>query len=188
MKRTLVTTVVLQLTLALGICAVAIAGPDTVSDEPTPDPEARQCVLADHVRAQIEADRAVPAGKQANPSASALHPKVVFQINQANDAPTILRFVTNFLIAEPAARVVVVGYGGGVDFMLKGAKDAGGKPYADQLQTLANKGVCFKVCNNTLKARNLTADAVSPPAMVVAGAVNEIIRLQAREGYAYFRH
>jgi len=115
-------------------------------------------------------------------------PKVVFQINQAGDAPTILRFVTNYLAAEPTARVVVVGYGGGVDFMLKGAVDAAGKPYADQVQALAAKGVSFRVCNNTLKARTLTADAVIPAATVVPGAVNEIIRLQTREGYAYFRH
>jgi intracellular sulfur oxidation DsrE/DsrF family protein len=128
------------------------------------------------------------AGKAANLLAPVVHPKVVFQINQATDAPTILRFVTNYLIAEPAAEVAVVGYAGGVDFMLKGAMDAAGKPYADQVKVLADKGVAFKVCNNTLKTRGLTADAVAPAVTVVPGAVNEIIRLQTREGYAYFRH
>lgn len=136
---------------------------------------------------QAAATPGATAGKTI-PPADADRPKVVFQINQADTAPTILRFVTNYLIAEPAAKVVVVGYGGGVDFMLKGAKDAAGKPYADQVQALSDKGVVFKVCNNTLKARNLTADAVIPAAAVVPGAVNEIIRLQTREGYAYFRH
>jgi uncharacterized protein len=72
--------------------------------------------------------------------------------------------------------------------MLKGATDTTGKPYAEQLQALALKGVHFKVCNNTLKSRGLTADAVVPQATVVPGAVNEIIRLQTKEGYAYFRH
>ena len=133
-----------------------------------------------------------PAGKAAGSEcalpAPAAAPKVVFQINQAADAPAIMRFVTNYLIAEPAAKVAVVGYAGGVDFMLKGAMDAAGKPYAEQLQALAGKGVVFKACNNTLKARNLTADAVAPSVTVVPGAVNEIIRLQTREGYAYFRH
>ncbi len=115
-------------------------------------------------------------------------PKVIFQLNTADDAPTILRFVTNYLAVEPTAQVAVVGYAGGIDFMLQGATDANGKPYAEQMAALAARGVAFKVCNNTLRARNLTAAAVSPPAVVVPGAVNEIIRLQTKEGYAYFRH
>ena len=72
--------------------------------------------------------------------------------------------------------------------MLKDALDANGKPYADQLAALTGRGVAFEVCNNTLKARNLTAAAVSPLAAVVPGAVNEIIRLQTKEGYAHFRN
>jgi intracellular sulfur oxidation DsrE/DsrF family protein len=115
-------------------------------------------------------------------------PKVVFQINKTEDAPTILRFVTNYLAVEPTAQVAVVGYSGGIDFMLRDARDPSGKPYADQIAALAARGVAFKVCNNTLKARGLTAAAVNPPATVVPGAVNEIIRLQTREGYAYFQN
>jgi intracellular sulfur oxidation DsrE/DsrF family protein len=72
--------------------------------------------------------------------------------------------------------------------MLKDAKDAHGKPYADQIAALAARGVEFKVCNNTLRARKLTVEAVGAPAVVVPGAVNEIIRLQTKEGYAYFRN
>lgn len=115
-------------------------------------------------------------------------PKVIFQLNTADDAPTILRFVTNYLAVEPTARVAVVGYAGGIDFLLKDAMDANGKPYADQMAALAARGVEFKVCNNTLRARKLTAEAVGAPAVVVPGAVNEIIRLQTNEGYAYFRN
>jgi len=121
-------------------------------------------------------------------SQAASVPRVVFQLNKAEDAPTILRFVTNYLAVEPSAQVAVVGFAGGIDFMLQDARDPSGKPYADQLAALAARGVAFKVCNNTLKARNLTIAAVSPPATVVPGAVNEIIRLQTREGYAYFQN
>src|SRR5664279_68349 len=81
-------------------------------------------------------------------------PKVLFKLNTADDAPTILRFVTNYLAVEPNARVAVVGYAGGIDFMLEGARDPNGKPYADQLAALTDRGVAFKVCNNTLRARN----------------------------------
>ena len=120
--------------------------------------------------------------------ATAAGPKVVFKLNKAEDAPTILRFVTNYLAVEPTAKVAVVGYGPGIDFMLEGARDANGRPYAEQMAALAMRGVAFKVCNNTLKARNATPDVVAREATVVPGAVNEILRLQTREGYAYFQN
>ena len=185
MYSRIVASVVLMLPLAMG--AGAFAGSPAPETSPT---EKTECQLnagagrTPHEAAGIKAAAAVSV----DPTASSHTPKVVFQINQAADAPSIIRFVTNYLIAEPAARVVVVGYGGGVDFMLKGALDSAGKPFADQVKSLADKGVLFKVCNNTLKARNLSADAVVPGAIEVPGAVNEIIRLQTREGYAYFRH
>lgn len=115
-------------------------------------------------------------------------PKVVFQINDAANASTILRFVTNYLVAEPTARITVVGYASGIDFMLADAKDARGDPWATKVEALAAQGVVFKVCNNTLKSRNLGTEVVAKEATVVPSAVNEIIRLQTREGYAYFQH
>ena len=129
---------------------------------------------------------ALPAS--ATPAAVENVPKVVFQINDAANASTILRFVTNYLVAEPSARVTVVGYASGIDFMLAGAKDARGDPWAIKVEALAAQGVAFKVCNNTLKSRNLDAAVVAKEATVVPSAVNEIIRLQTREDYAYFQH
>ena len=145
------------------------------------------CAAPAEYTAAATADAQAPKSAHEGQSGAAA-PKVVFQLNKAEDAPTILRFVTNYLAVEPNAQVAVVGYAGGIDFMLKDARDPNGKPYADQLAALTDRGVAFKVCNNTLKARNLTSAAVSPPATVVPGAVNEIIRLQTREGYAYFQN
>jgi len=189
MHRILITVAAFMLPLT--ICTAALAGPDADRCIPAPASAGTESTATD-THATYPAVGAADPGATVKQTtylpAPAVHPKVVFQINQAADALAILRFVTNYLVAEPAAKVVVVGYAGGVDFMLKGAMDAAGKPYADQLQKLAGQGVVFKACNNTLKARNLTADAVAPAATVVPGAVNEIIRLQTREGYAYFRH
>ena len=131
---------------------------------------------------------ALPAAAGLPVAASGDGPKVVFQINDKESAPTVLRFVTNYLISEPTAQIAVVGYGPGIDFMLIDAKDPNGKPYEAQLVALADRGVAFKVCNNTLKARSLTPAVVGAQATVVPSAVNEIIRLQTREGYAYFQH
>jgi intracellular sulfur oxidation DsrE/DsrF family protein len=189
MNRKFVAAVVLH--SAFTICTCAHAGLDPAQSIPLTAPgTVNDCAIDPHSRGQAEtaANPAVRAGKGASLPAPDKHPKVVFQINQAADAPAILRFVTNFLIAEPDAEVTVVGYGGGIDFMLKGTLDGGGKPYAELVKTLADKGVAFKVCTNTLKSRGLNSDAVAPAVSVVPGAVNEIIRLQTREGYSYFRH
>ena len=130
---------------------------------------------------------ALPAAAATSP-ASEGGPKVVFQINDDANASTVLRFVTNYLVSEPTAKITVVGYMSGIDFMLADAKDARGDPWAIKLQALAGQGVNFKVCNNTLKSRGLGPDVVAKEVTVVPSAVNEIIRLQTREGYAYFNH
>jgi intracellular sulfur oxidation DsrE/DsrF family protein len=123
-----------------------------------------------------------------SPVAAKAKPKVVFQVNRAEDAPLILRFVTNYLKSEPEAEVTVVGYAGGIDFMLKNAVDADGKPYAVQVNRLIDMGVAFKACNNTLKARDAGPDVVLGGVGIVPSAVNEIVRLQTEDGYSYFRH
>jgi uncharacterized protein len=186
MIRKRLSAVILLVAFATGSAAFA-GGPDPLNCAPGSASETK-CAPDLGSQAPFTPDPAATSSRSGNLLALTAVPKVVFQINQAADAPTILRFVANYLIAEPAAEVVVVGYGGGVDFMLKGAKDAEGKLYANQLQALTSKGVHFKACNNTLKARKLAADDVAPQVTVVPGAVNEIIRLQTREGYAYFRH
>jgi uncharacterized protein len=185
MIRKLVLATVL---LAAFTGSFAYASADALDCTSGNNADATKCGPESDSQVQFSPDPAASAGKVDKLILSAAHPKVVFQTNQAADATTILQFVTNYLIAEPSAEVVVVGYAGGVDFMLKGAKDPAGKPYTDRLQALVGQGVSFRVCGNTLKSRKLTADAVAPQATVVPGAVNEIIRLQTREGYAYFRH
>jgi intracellular sulfur oxidation DsrE/DsrF family protein len=114
-------------------------------------------------------------------------PKAVFQVNDSADTALVLRVAANYLLAEPNAEVTVVGYGTGAEFMLKDARDPNGKLYAEQINRLADRGVVFKACNNWLKSRNLTADALVSPVSVVPSAVIEILRLQTQEGYAYFK-
>jgi intracellular sulfur oxidation DsrE/DsrF family protein len=114
-------------------------------------------------------------------------PKAMFQLSNAEDTALVLRVATNYLLAAPNAEVTVVGYNSGGEFMLKDARDPGGKLYAEQINRLADRGVVFKACNNWLKSRNLTADALVSPVTVVPSAVIEILRLQNEEGFAYFR-
>jgi intracellular sulfur oxidation DsrE/DsrF family protein len=159
--------------IALGLVFVASAGAQT--------PSTTTAVATSAAQEQKKLDCT-------SKSAQSEKPKVVFQVNRAEDAPLILRFVTNYLKSEPEAEVTVVGYASGIDFMLKNANDAEGKAYAVQVNRLLDLGVTFKVCNNTLKARNAGAEAVLANVGIVPSAVNEIVRLQTQEGYSYFRH
>lgn len=175
--------------LSVAISAIALAAPLRAA-EPEPAATEKLSCASPVAQAATEETRVPDAVRTSEQTTTAAvsGPKVLFKLNRAEDAPAILRFVTNYLAVEPTAKVAVVGYAEGIDFMLQGASDANGNAYAEQMTRLAARGVEFKVCNNTLKARNLTAAAVSSPATVVPGAVNEIIRLQTKEGYAYFQN
>lgn len=120
-------------------------------------------------------------------SADSNQEKVVYHINDSANASALLRNVRNHLSAAPGTKIAVVGHGKGIDFMLKDAQDDKGNPYAVTMETLSSEGVDFKVCNNTLNSRKLTAEAVAYPAKIVPSGVAEIGRLQAKEGYVYLK-
>jgi intracellular sulfur oxidation DsrE/DsrF family protein len=95
--------------------------------------------------------------------------------------------VRNHLAADPAARIVVVGNGNGIEFMLDGAKDRNGNPFDVSVQELKARGVEFRLCNNTLVQRKIDRARVVAEADIVPSGVAEAARLQAREGFVYLR-
>jgi hypothetical protein len=129
---------------------------------------------------------AAPVNEAAAPAASA-EEKVVYHVNDSANASAALRNVKNHLDASKDARIAVVTHGKGIDFLLTGAADKDGNPYEPMVQELKEKGVDFRVCNNTLKSRKLDASAVIPEASVVPSGVAEIGKLQAKEGYVYLK-
>jgi len=113
--------------------------------------------------------------------------KVVYHVNDSANASAALRNVKNHLDASKDARITVVTHGKCIDFLLTGAADKDGNPYEPMVQELKDKGVDFRVCNNTLKSRKLEAGAVIPEASIVPSGVAEIGKLQAKEGYVYLK-
>jgi intracellular sulfur oxidation DsrE/DsrF family protein len=114
--------------------------------------------------------------------------KTVYHMNEGVDqASAGLRNIRNHLDADPTSKIVVVGHGKGIDFMLAGATDAKGELFAGAIGNLASKGVDFRVCNNTLVSRKIDASKVVLEATIVPSGVAEIARLQAREGYVYLK-
>jgi intracellular sulfur oxidation DsrE/DsrF family protein len=95
--------------------------------------------------------------------------------------------IRNHLAADPSAKIVVVGNGLGIDFMLDGAKDRNGNPFDATIQELKSKGVEFRLCNNTLVSRKIEKSKVIADVSIVPSGVAEAARLQAREGFVYLR-
>lgn len=120
--------------------------------------------------------------------ASAQAIKVVYHVNTGVDtiAP-ILANVRNHLNADPTVKIVVVTHGPGIDFLLDGAKDSQGRDFSGAIGELAGRGVDFRVCNNTLKSRNIDPGKVVLEARIVPSGVAEVARLQAKEGYVYIK-
>jgi intracellular sulfur oxidation DsrE/DsrF family protein len=113
--------------------------------------------------------------------------KVVYHISDSANASAALVNIRNHLNASPKAKIVVVALGPGIDFLLEGAKNKSGNPYDIPVQELADRKVEFRVCNNTLEARNIDKSRLLPEATLVPAGVAEISRLQIQEGYAYLK-
>ena len=119
--------------------------------------------------------------------AAAAEEKVVYHINDASVARVAMRNIQNHITASPDAKIVVVTHGKGIDFLLNDAKDDKGEAYLTQVAGLKEKGVDFRVCQNTLKSRKLEDSAVIVDASIVPSGVAEIGKLQAKEGYVYLK-
>jgi intracellular sulfur oxidation DsrE/DsrF family protein len=114
--------------------------------------------------------------------------KVVYHVNEnLEQASNAIRNIRNHLSADPKAKIVVVTHAGGINFLLRDAKDKNGNPYEVAVQDLVGKGVEFRVCQFTLQSRNIDPKMVLEEATIVPSGVAEVSRLQAQEGYAYLK-
>ena len=114
--------------------------------------------------------------------------KVVYHLSEGvPQASRAIGNIRNHLAADPTAKIVVVSHGLGIDFLLDGATNQLDQPCAGSVSDLANKGVEFRVCNNTLVSRKIAADKLVMEAKIVPSGVAEVARLQAKEGFVYLR-
>ncbi|MDO9198879.1 DsrE family protein [Rhodoferax sp.] len=120
--------------------------------------------------------------------ASAQDVKAVYHLTTGIDtAAAVLNNIKNHLDADPKAKIVVVTNGAGIDFLLQDAKDSRGREFSSPVSTLADRGVEFRVCNNTLTDRNISPDKLLMETKIVPSGVAEAARLQAREGFVYIK-
>jgi intracellular sulfur oxidation DsrE/DsrF family protein len=97
-----------------------------------------------------------------------------------------LRNIRNHLDTDPAAKIAVVAHAEGIDFLMEGAKDRNGSPYAGPVSALKARGVRFEVCEITLKNRGLKREQFIEEADFTPSGVVRITKLQ-KQGYAYIK-
>ncbi len=114
--------------------------------------------------------------------------KVVYHMTEGlEQASRAMNNIKNHLAADPSAKIMVVGHGKGIDFMLQGAKDANGATYASKIEELGLKGIEFHLCNNTLESRKIDKSSVIDGVTIVPSGVADVARLQYKEKYAYLK-
>jgi uncharacterized protein len=113
--------------------------------------------------------------------------RVVYHITDAKaQALAGLRNARNHLDTEPTTQIIFVSHGEGVDFMMEGAADRNGSPYAATVAALVSRGVKFEVCEITLKNRNLKKEQFIQEADFTPSGVVRVTKLQ-KQGYAYLK-
>ena len=111
--------------------------------------------------------------------------KVIFHLNDEEKSGNVLTNVENiFKDMEDAGEdinIEILAHSSGVNIFKKASED-----YKDRIDSLLDKGVDIAVCNNTLKANNLTKEDFIEKSRVVPSGVGEIVRKQ-QQGWAYVR-
>ena len=119
--------------------------------------------------------------------------KVVYHINDIHTAKGALRNVKNHLnaLGDENIELIVVTHSSGAFAMVDGAmgkKDKKGKVYnfADQIAGLANRGVKFQICANTIRGKKIPKDKINENAEVIPSGVAHVAHLQ-QKGYLYVK-
>lgn len=120
--------------------------------------------------------------------ANAQDVKVVYHITTGIDTASLALYnIKNHLDADPKVKIVVVTNGSGVEFLVQDAKDGKGREFSSAVSTLAERGVEFRVCNNTLTDLKIPAGKLLMETVIVPSGVAEAARLQAKERFAYIK-
>jgi intracellular sulfur oxidation DsrE/DsrF family protein len=119
--------------------------------------------------------------------------KVVYHINDLSSAKGALRNVKNHLnaVGDENIELIVVTHSSGAFALVDGAMgktDKDGKPYdfRDQIAGLANRGVKFQICANTIKGKKIPKDKINENAEIIPSGVAQVAHLQQR-GYLYVK-
>jgi intracellular sulfur oxidation DsrE/DsrF family protein len=119
--------------------------------------------------------------------------KVVYHVNNIDSATGALRNLKNHLnaVGDENIEAIVVTHSSGAFAMVDGAmgkKDKNGKVYNfnDQIASLANRGVKFQICANTIKGKKIDKSKINENAEIIPSGVAHVAHLQ-QQGYLYVK-
>jgi hypothetical protein len=119
--------------------------------------------------------------------------KVVYHVNNVDHATAAFRNIKNHLnaVGDENVEIIVVTHSSGAFALVDGAmgkKDKNGNVYnfTDQIAGLANRGVKFEICANTIKGKHIDKAKINENAEIVPSGVAEVAQLQ-QQGYVYVK-
>jgi len=114
--------------------------------------------------------------------------KVVYHMNDINWGYRGLRNMKNHLnaLGDKNLKAVMVFHSSGGFIVVDGKKDKKGHTFGDQIQALANRGVKFALCANTVRGKKIPKDKINLNAEIVPSGVAEVAELQYK-GYVYVK-
>ncbi len=143
------------------------------------------------VATAFAADKAIDAKKDAK---NGYHQqRVIYHINDVHNAKAALRNAKNHLeaVGDENIDLVVVTHSSGALALVDGTmgeKDKEGKAIdlRDDIASLANRGVRFQICANTIKGMKIPKEKISEFAEIIPSGVATVSELQLK-GYTYVK-
>ncbi len=123
-----------------------------------------------------------------------LKQKVVYHINNIHTATGALRNVKNHLnaLGDKNVEIIVVTHSSGAFAMVDGAMGKKNKKtgkvynFSDTIAGLANRGVKFEICANTIRGKHINKNLINENAEIIPSGVAEVAFLQ-QKGYLYVK-
>jgi len=114
--------------------------------------------------------------------------KVVYHMNDINWGYRGLRNMKNHLnaLGDENLDAVMVFHSSGGFILVDGKTDKKGHSFGDAIQGLANRGVKFALCANTVRGKKIPKDKINLNAEIVPSGVAEVAELQ-HKGYVYVK-
>ena len=89
-------------------------------------------------------------------------------------------------MGDANSNIIVVTHSSGAFAMVDGTKDKKGKSFESTIQKLANRGVKFTICANTIRGKKINKNKINLNAKVIPSGVAEVAHLQ-QKGYLYVK-
>ena len=120
--------------------------------------------------------------------------KVVYHINDIHKATGALRNVKNHLnaLGDKNVEIIVVTHSSGAFALVDGAMGKKNKKtgkvynFSDTIAGLANRGVKFQICANTIRGKKINKNKINEHAEIIPSGVAQVAHLQ-QKGYLYVK-